>query len=167
MPRAKLSPIVPNAAPSTSRAWSNIVVVRGTVADEPHQRAVPSGSVFETTVVTRSIVDGVTVREPVPVVWSDARITCSAGAEVIVRGRVRQRFFRAGPATVSRTEVIAEQIVLASRRPATAKLVDLAAHVAAPDVARDAVVVTDEIDHARGDLELAADRNIGEQGPRR
>ena len=128
MPRPKLSPIVPSAAPSTSRAWSNIVVVRGTVADEPHQRAVPSGSVFETTVVTRSIIDGVTVREPVPVVWSDARITCSAGAEVIVRGRVRQRFFRAGPATVSRTEVIAEQIVLASRRPATAKLVDLAAH---------------------------------------
>ena len=128
MPRAKLAPAVPSVSPTTSRAWSNVVVVRGTVADEPQERAVPSGSVFEATVVTRSIVDGVTVREPVPVVWSDARLTCSAGAEVIVRGRVRQRFFRSGSATVSRTEVIAEQIVLASRRPATAKLVDLAAH---------------------------------------
>ncbi len=128
MPRAKLTPAIPSVRQSTSRSWSNVVVVRGTLADQPQQRAVPSGSVFEATVVTRSVVDGVTVREPVPVVWSDARLSCSAGAEVIVRGRVRQRFFRSGEATVSRTEVIAEEIVLASRRPATAKLVDRALH---------------------------------------
>lgn len=128
MPRAKLAPPIPSVRPSMPRAGSNVVVVRGTVADEPQQRAVASGSVFEATVITRSVVDGVTVREPVPVVWSDPRLSCSAGAEVMVRGRVRQRFFRSGPATVSRTEVIAEEIVLASRRPATAKLVDRAVH---------------------------------------
>ncbi len=128
MPRAKQTPTVPSVLPSMSRAWSNLVVVRGIVADDPQERTVPSGSVFEATVVTRSVVDGVPVREPVPVVWSDARLACSAGAEVIVRGRVRQRFFRSGPATVSRTEVIAEEIVLSSRRPATAKLVDRAVH---------------------------------------
>ena len=129
MPRAKLTPTVPSVRPSTPRPWSNVVVVRGTVADEPQKRAVPSGSVFEATVVTRSVVDGVSVRESVPVVWSDARLSCSAGAEVIVRGRVRQRFFRSGAATLSRTEVIAEEIALASRRPATAKLVDRAVHL--------------------------------------
>ena len=128
MPRAKLAPPIPSVRPSMPRAGSNVVVVRGTVADEPQQRAVASGSVFEATVITRSVVDGVTVREPVPVVWSDPRLSCAAGAEVMVRGRVRQRFFRSGPATVSRTEVIAEEIVLASRRPATAKLVDRAVH---------------------------------------
>lgn len=128
MPRAKLTPTVPTVPSSTPRTRANVVVVRGTIADKPQERAVASGSVFEATVVTRSVVDGVTVREPVPVVWSDARLSCSAGAEVIVRGRVRQRFFRTGPTTVSRTEVIAEEIVLASRRPATAKLVDRAAH---------------------------------------
>ena len=124
MPRAKLTPTV---ASSTPRTRANVVVVRGTIAGEPQERAVASGSVFEATVVTRSVVDGVTVREPVPVVWSDARLSCSAGAEVVVRGRVRQRFFRTGPTTVSRTEVVAEEIVLASRRPAIAKLVDRAA----------------------------------------
>ena len=129
MPRAKQTPTVPSVQPATPRAWSNVVVVRGTVADEPQKRAVPSGSVFEATVVTRSVVDGVSVRESVPVVWSDARLSCSAGAEVIVRGRVRQRFFRSGAATLSRTEVIAEEIALASRRPATAKLVDRAVHL--------------------------------------
>ncbi len=128
MPRTKLAPSVPSVPPSMSRAWSNLVVVRGIVADEPQERAVASGPVFEATVITRSLVDGVTVREPVPVVWSDARLSCAAGADVIVRGRVRQRFFRSGAATVSRTEVIAEEIVLASRRPATAKLVDRAVH---------------------------------------
>lgn len=129
MPRAKQTPTISSVQPPTARAWSNVVVVRGTVADEPQQRAVPSGPVFEATVVTRSVVDGVSVRETVPVVWSDARLSCSAGAEVIVRGRVRQRFFRSGAATVSRTEVIAEEIVLALRRPATAKLVDRAVRV--------------------------------------
>ena len=39
----------------------------------------------------------------------------AAGAEVVVVGSVRRRFFRAGGATQSRTEVVAEQVVAARR----------------------------------------------------
>jgi single-strand DNA-binding protein len=54
----------------------------------------------------------------VPVAWFDAPATgrdLAAGTDVVVVGSVRRRFFRAGDATQSRTEVVAERIVAARR----------------------------------------------------
>jgi single-strand DNA-binding protein len=53
------------------------------------------------------------------VAWFDppaSAATFAAGDDVVVVGRVRRRFFRAGGATASRTEVVADRVV-----PARAK----------------------------------------------
>ena len=52
--------------------------------------------------------------ESVPVVWFGAPAwakTLDVDDEVLVVGRVRRRFFRAGGATQSRTEVVADVVV--------------------------------------------------------
>lgn len=52
--------------------------------------------------------------ETVPVVWLDPPASAAdraAGERVVVVGRVRRRFFRAGGSTQSRTEVVADVIV--------------------------------------------------------
>ena len=55
----------------------------------------------------------------VPVAWLDppsAAETLDVGDEVVVVGRVHRRFFRAGGATQSRTEVSADLVVRARQR---------------------------------------------------
>ncbi|HET9692593.1 MAG TPA: hypothetical protein VFP61_15710 [Acidimicrobiales bacterium] len=79
--------------------------------------------------------------ETVPVVWFDPPAwpaTLDAGAEVVVVGRVRRRFFRAGGATQSRTEVVVERAARARTRRRAALLVQAAAaglEAAAADLA--------------------------------
>jgi hypothetical protein len=56
--------------------------------------------------------------ETVPVVWFGApasAVALDADQEVVVVGRVRRRFFRAGTVTQSRTEVVAEVVLPASQ----------------------------------------------------
>jgi single-strand DNA-binding protein len=93
----------------------NLVVLRGTLAGDPRTRELPSGSVLtQFDITTRD--DGGT--QSVPVAWFDAPATgrdLAAGADVVVVGSVRRRFFKAGGATQSRTEVVAERIVAARR----------------------------------------------------
>jgi single-strand DNA-binding protein len=114
----------------------NVVALRGHLARPAEERVLPSGDRlvgFEVTVDRPS-----RRRETVPVVWFDAP-TEAAGYDtdtaVVVVGRVRRRFFRAGGATASRTEVVAD-VVLPARQAkrVTAALRDAAARVeAAPD----------------------------------
>ena len=66
----------------------NIVLLHGVLAREPELRELPSGD----------HVASFDKLEP--------------GGELIVTGRVRRRFFRAGGATQSRTEVVATAVVL-------------------------------------------------------
>jgi single-strand DNA-binding protein len=42
---------------------------------------------------------------------SEEALQWAAGEELVVVGRVRRRFFRAGPSTQSRTEVVAETVL--------------------------------------------------------
>jgi single-strand DNA-binding protein len=53
----------------------------------------------------------------------------STGEEVLVVGRVRRRFFRAGGATQSRTEVAATLAVPTRRAAAAAKALEAAVEV--------------------------------------
>lgn len=90
----------------------NVVILRGRLSRPPQSRALPSGDIV--------IAYEVTVPRPgqraetVPVAWLEAPASAADLAvdeEVVVVGRVRRRFFRAGGSTQSRTEVAAERVV--------------------------------------------------------
>jgi single-strand DNA-binding protein len=89
----------------------NIVILRGVLSRPPEERELPSGDRIVTYEVTVAAPDGRS--ETVPVVWSPPASGgwWDAGQVVVVTGRVRRRFFRAGGATQSRTEVVAERVV--------------------------------------------------------
>lgn len=92
----------------------NLVVVQGLVRDDPVSRALSSGQQavsFELSV--RSPDDTI---EPVPVVFFGTPCALAPDDDVVVVGRVRKRFFRAGGTTQSRTEVVATRVVPARRR---------------------------------------------------
>lgn len=105
----------------------NLVILTGRLSSDPRSRARPSGDVVWSYEVTTRHVDGTTAT--VPVVLGDARPISGAvaGDEVAVLGRVRRRFFRAGGATASRTEVVAERLANGRRRRSVEALVDQAA----------------------------------------
>jgi single-strand DNA-binding protein len=102
---------------------NNVVLLRGRVSSEPRLRELPSGSAIVNLEVT-TVVDQVSVSVSVPVVVEAATVDCAAGDEVVVVGTVRRRFFRAGGATQSRTEVLADKVVRASRTRAAQKLIE-------------------------------------------
>lgn len=102
----------------------NVVVVQGVLSRPPECKDLPSGD--------RLVAYEVTVRregagaESVPVVWFEAPAAAAglpAGTEVVVRGRVRRRFFRTAGGTASRTEVVADAVLPVTQRVRVAKLV--------------------------------------------
>ena len=91
----------------------NITVLQGCLSRPPERRQLPSGDVLVAYEVTVPPERGRRA-ESVPVVWPEApkgADDLEPDAEVVVVGRVRRRFFRAGGSTQSRTEVVAEQVV--------------------------------------------------------
>jgi len=104
----------------------NIVVLRGTLAAEPRTRELPSGSVLSQFDVTTRDAGGT---QSVPVAWFDPPASVAelaAGTDLVVLGSVRRRFFRAGGATQSRTEVVAERVVAGRRTRDVKRLVEAA-----------------------------------------
>lgn len=83
----------------------NIAVLRGVLAADAHTTELADGSTVHNFEVRA---DGVAV----PIAWYDAKRPprLSAGQEVVVAGRVRRRWFRAGGGSQSRTEVVADQV---------------------------------------------------------
>ncbi len=113
-------------------ALSNLAVIRGTVPSEPHTRELPAGGeVVQFDVTTRIVTNGHESNVSVPIAWNDPTSTqlgvVVPGAELVVVGTVRRRFFRVGGATQSRTEVVADAVIPARRRKGvTAALRDAA-----------------------------------------
>lgn len=104
----------------------NVVVVEGSLSRAPEERTLPSGDRLLALEVS---VPGPDRVESVPVVWPDPptrRATLDAGAPVVVVGRVRRRFFRAGGATQSRTEVVARVVVPGGARKRVRSAIDQA-----------------------------------------
>ncbi|MBW3615987.1 MAG: hypothetical protein KY439_11885 [Actinobacteria bacterium] len=96
----------------------NIVAVRGHLSRPAEERFVgKSGArVLGLELTVRR--EGASRADSVPVVWHDAppaAAELAAGDEVVVVGHVARRFFRAGGATQSRTEVVAEVVVPARK----------------------------------------------------
>lgn len=90
----------------------NIVVLQGVLARPTARRELPSGDTVVELDVATVADDGRT--ETAPVVWADGPgwlDELEPGAELVVTGRVRRRFFRSGAGTVSRTEVVATTVV--------------------------------------------------------
>ncbi len=133
-------------------AW-NVVVVAGRLSRPAEQRVLPSGGRLVAVQVT---VDRAGDRaETVPVVWLDAPASASSldvDEAVVVVGRVRRRFFRAGGSTQSRTEVVADTVV-PTRRVKSARTALAAA--------------TSRLEAAAGQLDQATrGRSSSRRGPR-
>lgn len=93
----------------------NVVALRGRLARPAEERVLPSGDRLVSFEVT---MEGPGRAETVPVVWFGAPARAAGydvGAPVVVVGRVRRRFFKAGGATASRTEVVADVILPAAQ----------------------------------------------------
>lgn len=105
----------------------NIVVLRGRLCRPPECRLLKSGDSLVSYEVT---VPRTGARaETVPVAWMAAPPSAADLAvdeEVVVVGRVRRRFFRAGGATQSRTEVVADRVVPVRHRARAAAAVSAA-----------------------------------------
>jgi single-strand DNA-binding protein len=103
----------------------NLVVLRGSLSRPPDVRDLRSGDVLVTYEVTVPARDGVPATS-VPVVWfapPAGAADLAADTEVVVVGVVRRRFFQAGGATQSRTEVVADKVIRASRVKAAERAV--------------------------------------------
>lgn len=100
----------------------NVVVLHGTLSRPAERRTLPSGDELVAYEVTTRDLDG--RADTVPVVWPGAPPVAEwpSGEPVVVAGRVRRRYYRAGGATQSRTEVVAERIVPASQRKRAERL---------------------------------------------
>ena len=93
-------------------AGTNLVVLRGVIRRTPEYRVLPSGD--ELLSFDLTIRDGEQAAESVPIVWhhpTAAAAKLAEGDDVVVVGRVRRRFFRAGGSTASRTEVHADKVL--------------------------------------------------------
>ena len=93
---------------------SNLVVLRGLIRRDPEFRVLASGDELMSLDLTVRSDEG--PAESVPVVWPNpaaAAVKFVEGDDVVVVGRIRRRFFRAGGSTATRTEVHADKILSA------------------------------------------------------
>ena len=110
----------------------NVTVLWGTLSSDPVWRELRSGvSVVSLEVTTDSEFE---TRATVPVsIIEPKRVRelerMAAGDTVVVIGETRRRFYRAGGATGSRTEVRAVQVIPAGRRDRVAKAIGEVASV--------------------------------------
>jgi single-strand DNA-binding protein len=102
----------------------NVVVAVGRLTRPAELRVLPSGDRLVTMELTVPRDEG--RAESVPVSWFAAPARAAdldVDEQVLVVGRVRRRFFRAGGVTQSRTEVVADAVVPArQKKRATAAL---------------------------------------------
>lgn len=104
----------------------NVCIVRGVLSRPPEVRELRSGGVVVEYDVSVAAHDG-RPTETVPVVWFEAPEPArqlEPGEVVVVVGRVRRRFFRAGAGVQSRTEVVADKVVLGRRAKVAERIVN-------------------------------------------
>lgn len=101
---------------------TNLTLLVGTLSRSPEPRTLPSGdTVLGLELSVRS--EG-SPTESVPLAWLGApaaALRWAVGEELLVTGRTRRRFFRAGGATQSRTEVVVTTAVPTRRAAAAQK----------------------------------------------
>src|SRR3954469_8002023 len=103
----------------------NITVLRGSLSRAPERRVLPSGDELVEYQLTTPPGDD-RPAESVPVIWPDAPARAEdydPDVELVIIGRTRRRFFKAGGVTQSRTEVVATHVVPARQAKRAARLV--------------------------------------------
>ena len=103
-------------------AGTNLAILVGVLSRDAELRTLPSGDQLVALELTVRPHDG--PPESVPIAWPHppaSATTWTAGEELIVTGRVRRRYFRAGGTTQSRTEVVASRAVPTRRKAAAGK----------------------------------------------
>ena len=107
---------------------TNVVVLRGKLARPAEERELPSGDRLVSLELTVRRTEGERA-DSVPVVQFEAPAASASldvDDEVVVVGKVRRRFFRTAGGTQSRTEVVADAVVLARQAKRAAAAVDRA-----------------------------------------
>jgi single-strand DNA-binding protein len=99
----------------------NIVVLQGVVSRPVEMRELAGGTTLAMLDVATETASG---RLVVPVAWEAPGAVPEDGSEVVITGRVRRRFFRAGGVTQSRTEVVADAVVPVRSRARARRAVD-------------------------------------------
>lgn len=94
---------------SISVPATNVAVVVGDLSSEPRIVQLPSGDVLVNYEVSTETAAG-RLSVPVQADGSGRRPVLHQGDRVVAVGVVRRRFYRAGGATMSRTEVVADAI---------------------------------------------------------
>lgn len=111
----------------------NLAVVQGRLTRPAELRVLPSGDRIVS--LELSVTRPGKKAESVPVSWTDPPASATdldVDEHVVVVGRVRRRFFRAGGATQSRTEVVADTVVRARQaKRAKGALADAVSHLEA------------------------------------
>jgi single-strand DNA-binding protein len=90
----------------------NVVGLNGRLTRPPEERVLPSGA--RVVGLEMSVARPGERADSVPVAWLDppaSALSLDTGDVLVVVGRVRRRFFRAGGGTGSRTEVVADAVV--------------------------------------------------------
>jgi single-strand DNA-binding protein len=103
----------------------SVTLVAGALSRPAETRELPSGDTLVALELTTRRPDG--AAESMPVVWVAAPAwvgRLAAGDRVLVAGRVRRRFYRAGGATASRTELVAQRVVPTRQRARSRALVE-------------------------------------------
>jgi hypothetical protein len=104
------------ACPKEGTTVLNMVIVIGNLVKPAEVRSLPSGVSIANFDVVVQQVDGTPETVPVALFEApDETLMWEPGRTLLVIGRVRRRFFRAGPSTQSRTEVVAEKALPVSR----------------------------------------------------
>ena len=102
----------PSVSDHPSARSFNVVALRGELATDMRVSDLPAGGVVHNFEVKTGVGE---TRHVVPVAWHDPvrppRLV--PGDEVVVVGAVRRRWFRAGGASQSRTEVVADTVARA------------------------------------------------------
>lgn len=111
----------------------NVVVLRGRLSRPPELRTLPSGDSLVAYEVTVERTGGKAESVPVVCFTESAAPDLEPETEVVVVGRVRRRFFRAGGSTQSRTEVVADGVVPARHAKRVARLLAAPREVLAGD----------------------------------
>ncbi len=102
----------------------NAVLLFGALSSDAVLRELPSGEKVVNLEVTTTTLDG---RISVPVTSKDASLgKLMVGDEIFVVGVVKRRFFRAGVALQSRTEVHASKVISGGKKAQIRKLVGVA-----------------------------------------
>jgi len=97
----------------------NVVVLEGRLSGPPQERVLASGSRVLSLQLTMDRREDQRAADSVPVAWFDPKMSqfdLQEDQRLVVVGRVARRFFQTASGVQSRTEVVAERVIPATKK---------------------------------------------------